>query len=416
MTRRVLLHVGTPKTGTSALQDVLFRNRSRLLEQGVLYPGERFDAHFLAALDLMRLPWGGLETEALGAWDALAEQVRAHDGTSIISHEILARATRSQVARAMESLTAPPGRGRRGATEVHLMISVRDLVRQVPAEWQENLKHRSSLTYRSFLGQVRDPERSSRIGSWFWSVQEVPDILQRWAADLPPERVHVITVPPGNDDPSLLWRRFSTAFGLDRLDLDLGETRVNPSLGVPETALIRRINRRHLDLVPPAHYRDLVRELLAHQTLSQRTTSARLALPPDQRAWAQELSARWVEELRARRYDVVGDLDDLVSTREVEFVDPDRARPADVADAALDAIAALLAEAVRTREEVARLRGVEQHLHHELEGRHRAIARSYLRPSYRLRETVVRRLRTARSGRALLRVYRVARGRSSRSA
>ena len=65
MSKRILLHVGTPKTGTSYLQDVLFRNRNRLIEQGVLYPGDRFDAHFLAALDLMRLSWGGLETEAV---------------------------------------------------------------------------------------------------------------------------------------------------------------------------------------------------------------------------------------------------------------------------------------------------------------------------------------------------------------
>ena len=74
--KRVLLHVGTPKTGTSYLQDVLFRNRELLCEHGILYPADRFDAHFLAALDLMRLTWGGLETQAVGAWDQLAEQVR----------------------------------------------------------------------------------------------------------------------------------------------------------------------------------------------------------------------------------------------------------------------------------------------------------------------------------------------------
>ena len=73
MSKRVLLHVGTPKTGTSYLQDVLFRNRRAApAEHGILYPADRFDAHFLAALDLMRLPWGGLEIEAIGAWDRLA--------------------------------------------------------------------------------------------------------------------------------------------------------------------------------------------------------------------------------------------------------------------------------------------------------------------------------------------------------
>ena len=33
MSRRVLLHVGTPKTGTSYLQDVLHKNRAKLLKQ-----------------------------------------------------------------------------------------------------------------------------------------------------------------------------------------------------------------------------------------------------------------------------------------------------------------------------------------------------------------------------------------------
>ena len=94
MSSRVLLHVGTPKTGTSYLQDVLFRNRRTLASAGILYPGDRFDAHFLAALDLMRLPWGGLETQAVGAWDKLATKVRKHDGTAIDSHEILATASR----------------------------------------------------------------------------------------------------------------------------------------------------------------------------------------------------------------------------------------------------------------------------------------------------------------------------------
>ena len=67
MSRRVLLHVGCPKTGTSHLQDVLFRNQEVLREHDILYPADRFDAHFLAALDLMTLPWGGIETEAVGS-------------------------------------------------------------------------------------------------------------------------------------------------------------------------------------------------------------------------------------------------------------------------------------------------------------------------------------------------------------
>ena len=406
-TRRVFLHVGTPKTGTSYVQDVLFRNRDALADAGIRYPADRFDAHFLAALDLMRLTWGGLEAEAVGAWDRLAEQVRAHPRTSIISHEILATASRSQVARALESLGHGSDAG--SGAEVHVVLSVRDLVRQIPAEWQENVKHRSPISYARFLDEIRDPARPTRIANWFWGAQEIPAILDRWAADLPPERIHIVTVPPPGGPPEVLWKRFSQAFGLDGLDLDLETERANPSLGAPETALIRRINRAANARLAPADYRPLVRELLAHQTLSRRTDSPRLGLPPEVRPWVGELEQAWVEEVVSRGYDVVGDVHDLVGTRTLPWSDPDVPDEADVAGAAVDAIAALALEAARLRHEEARLGA-------ELADTRAALERSYLRPSYRVRERVVRRLRRGRAGRAVLRGYRFVRGNSSRPA
>ena len=412
MTRKVILHVGTPKTGTSYLQDVLFRNKRTLERHGILYAADRFDAHFLAALDLMRLPWGGLEREAVGAWDRLAEQVRGwHGETAVVSHEILAAASRSQVGRALSSLGHQLGHDGRGRdVEVHLVLSVRDLVRQIPAEWQENVKHRSGMSYARFLSRVADPSRNSRIASWFWSVQEIPEILDRWGADLPPERVHLVTVPSPGGAPDLLWKRYSQAFGLEGIDLELGDERTNPSLGVPETALIRRINRSANRVLEPSDYRPLVRELLAHQTLSRRVLSPRLALPPEHVPWVQERESAFVAEIECRGYDVVGDLHDLRGNPTLHpYVDPDRPRERDVAGAAVDAIKALLLENARMRADEAQLRA-------ELDQTQAALRRSYLRPSYRIREKAVKGLARSRTGRGLLGVYRLARGRSSRSA
>jgi hypothetical protein len=402
--KRVLLHVGTPKTGTSYLQDVLFRNRDRLAGQGVLYPADRFDGHFLAALDLMRLPWGGLETQAVGAWDALAKRVRDWNGdTAIISHEILATASRTQIRRALESLGHP-------GTEVHVVLSVRDLVRQIPAEWQENVKHRRTVRYSTFLDQIRAPERSGRLATWFWGVQEVPDILDRWAAELDPSRVHLVTVPRPGAPQMLLWERFAKAFGLDQLTLDLHAERANPSLGAPETALVRRINKAANDVVEPSNYRPLVRELVAHQTLSQRNSSPRLSVPPEVWTWADDLSRRWVDELRKRGYDVVGDLDELLPEPvTVPFSDPDRPRESEVSEAAVDAIKALLVESSRQRK-------VEDDLRAELRETQLALERSYLRPTYRAREKIVRSAEEKGWGRKLMSAYRRARGRSSLSA
>jgi len=404
VTKRVFLHVGTPKTGTSYLQHVLFQNRHRLPAHGFSYPAERFDSHFLAALDLMRLPWGGIEADAIGSWDRLAASVRRFDGTSIISHEILATASRAQIGRALDSL------GHEDGTEIHLVLSVRDLVRQIPAEWQENVKHRAGLSYGRFLAKIQDPRRVGRIPTWFWGVQEIPDILDRWGHDLPPERVHLVTVPPAGGPPDLLWARFTEAFGLGGMSLQLDGERMNPSLGAPETTLIRRINRAANEELEPAYYRPLVRELLAHQTLSRRTDSPRLALPPDVHPWATALEDSWIEEVRRRGYDVVGDLEDLRGGPPVrEYVDPDHPDEAQVASAAVDALKALLLDNARLQRALDHQRG-------ELHETQRQLERAYLRPTYRGRQRLVRRLESGGSGRQAMEVYRRLRGRSSRSA
>lgn len=399
MAERVLLHVGTPKTGTSAVQHALFGHREELARQGVLYPGERFDAHFLAALDLMQLPWGGLEAEARGAWDRLAAEVRSWSGTAIVSHEILGRASRQQAARALASF---------GTTQLDLIISTRDLARQVPAEWQENLKHRRILSYSRFLAALRDPARSAEIAQWFWSVQELPDILDRWSAGLAPERVHVLTVPPAGAAEDVLAARFAAAFGLDPALLT-GRDRANASLGVAESALLRALNERLEVVLPNHHYRQFVREELVHRNLGTRRESARLTLPADAHAWARELATAWVADLRRRGCHVVGDLDELVPTTEPPpFVDPDHADASEVVQAALRALTGSILEN-------ARLRDVEIHLHGDITDLMGQLDAAHSTRAYRLKQRLVRAADDSVLARTGLAAYRRLRGSSSRS-
>jgi len=181
-------------------------------------------------------------------------------------------------------------------------------------------------------------------------------------------------------------------------------------IAAPETALIRRINRAANEELEPADYRPLVRELLAHQTLSRRTGSPRLGLPPDVYPWAAELEGAWIEEVRRRGYDVVGDLDDLRGAPPPEeYADPDRPDEAMVSGAAVDALKALLLDNARLRRELGHRQG-------ELDRTNRELERSYLRPTYRWRHKLVRRLEAGGAGQLAMRVYRRASGRSSRSA
>src|ERR1700712_2718963 len=90
--RRVYLHVGTPKSGTSYLQDKLSRNRDLLERQGVDFLRTRSGDHFEASLDLLGRRWAGAEARARGQWEAMATEGRQSQRHALVSHEILAGA------------------------------------------------------------------------------------------------------------------------------------------------------------------------------------------------------------------------------------------------------------------------------------------------------------------------------------
>jgi hypothetical protein len=299
---RVFLHVGSPKTGTTFLQDVLWSQRERASEQGLLLPGERFDDHYLATLDLRGLSGRAVHPlRSVGMWTTLVAEATGHRGTTLISHELFAAATADQAARGIADL-------RQGGAEVHVVLTARDLVRQLTAEWQEHVKHRSTKTLEQFVADARgDASRTS----WFWQVQDFAGVLERWGATLPPEQVHVITVPPAGTPPDELWRRFATLLGLDPAAFDTDLPRANTSLGLEQAELLRQVNAALGDRLPlPGPYPLVVKNVLAHRIL-ETYPGTRLALAPDDAAFAAEQSQAVADRIAALGIDVIGDLAEL---------------------------------------------------------------------------------------------------------
>lgn len=341
MSRVVYLHVGAPKTGTTYVQDRLSRNAASLREHGVHFPTRSPLVspglfHFRAALDLLGQDWGGAPGHAEGSWEALMKRVRRLSGTVVISHEILAPATSEVVQRAMADLAG---------SEVHLVYSVRDLGRALPAAWQESIKQGRRWSFRKFL-------RKTRKGKpWFYRALDLPTVLGTWGAGLPPERIHVVTVPRSGTDPAgddLLWLRFCEAVGIDPAWAPRDSDRANRSLGVAETQVIRQLNKR-LDRVTrrEASYDSLIREMLAQDELVKRS-SARVQLPPDAFDWVEGLSRRWVDYLEQSGVHVVGDLHDLDPVRPPEdqaWENPDKVPPRQRLRVSIDALAAMTQEA-----------------------------------------------------------------------
>ena len=339
MSRVVYLHVGAPKTGTTYLQDRLALNRGSLARHRIHYPLGLQASQFRPALDILQMPWGGLQQDVDGEWDSLMGRVRRLSGTVVISHEILAAAKPTQVKRAMVGLEG---------SEVHLVYSARDLARQIPAEWQEGVKHQRKMSFNRFLTQVQDAKRSKST-AWFWRVQSLPDVLSRWTRGLPPERVHLVTVPQSGAPRDLLWERYCRVFGIDPAWAPEKSERENVSIGAAETFLLRKLNRRLRQAgLPSEQYRRLIREVVVHQTMAKRPSMTKVTLPPTAFPWAAEVAEEWIEWVQGSGIDVVGDVEDLrpvAPPAEQRWVDPDRPRRPEMVDAAVDAMVALTMEA-----------------------------------------------------------------------
>lgn len=323
MVQRVILHVGCPKTGTTAIQHQLYMNPIALASQGVMYPRGAADLHFRAAIDVLDIPWAKDDKDlSVGAWNALVDEVRSSGLTAIVSHELLGRATSEQVGQVVASL---------GDVDVSVVITARDLGRQIPAEYQEHLKHRSVMTYRTFLDRLSHPDVDDFAGGHArhtWWVQDVPAIAERWASGVGADKVTIVTVPPNGASRDVLMQRFGEAAGLDPTQFrEVDESRENRSLGVTETELLRRVNERHNERLDDSAYAVLVRSVLVERLVPTDADTISLSLPAEEFGWVRERSESWVEALRAAGYTVIGDLDELL---------PEEPAPTDVTEPQVD--------------------------------------------------------------------------------
>jgi hypothetical protein len=362
----VFLHIGPPKTGTTYLQAVLWSNRATLKDQGVLVPGRSAVSQFHGVVDLLeRDPTHLGADRTAGAWDELVEEVRSWSGSAVISHENLGFADAEQADRAKLSLEAK---------EIHVVFTAREFSRIVPAMWQERLKNRANDTWADYLAVLKG------TGAWtakgFWHQHSGAGLLA-WAAGLPPEQVHIVTVPPTGAPPTLLWERFATTLGIDAASCDTDVPRSNESLGVAESAFLRRFNERASGVGWDA-YRAHVKHFLAPDVLAQREESTRLAVQRDEIDPLATQARQLIDTIESHGFDVVGDLADLEPATSPIQDDTDRDRVTDdVADSelltvAFDAVAGLVRHAEDLRlarqEQAAATREVRRELR---EMRHR---------------------------------------------
>jgi len=342
MAERVVLHVGTMKSGTSYLQALLFADKPRLAEAGVLVPGAVWADQARAVRQALAPRRGGSRPR----WTAFVEEVRAASGTVVISMEYLGPSNPATIATVLEAL---------GPSEVRVVVTARDLNRTLVSMWQETIQNGRTWTWSEYVvdAEAKRPRAGAGAadrrtpGGTFWRQQDLVRMVADWTGAVGADNVELATVPPPGAAPTVLAERFAEASGVD-LDTGREVTTANESLGLASLLVLRRVNEllAERDLAFPAgqgvRKRTLAKTILA----ARRDAEPALGLltPP----WVRAQTERTVAALREAGTRLVGDWADLDPV-DVPGVEPDDVPLTDVHEAALEAIAGLVAEQVRRR-------------------------------------------------------------------
>jgi hypothetical protein len=357
--RRLYLHVGTGKSGTSALQTAVrdsapalsaaglgapITGRSELMRRLLGPLGWRPDSGFSQRIDVERIR-------------RIRSAFRRTPGDRLfLSCEDLAEAGPEPIRVLREVLDE-------AELDVRPIVSGRSWARQIPSDYQQLVQAGLAVSYQDFLDQVR--ARSGTAGERFWRRQSLPEVAANWAAASADGTVDVVCVPTHGEDPEALYRLFAEIVGFSVSDLTIRGGALNPAFGVVEVELLRRVNALVKDRLPSYadDYRPAVRRPLLRQRVLTRSASARLELPPEALGWVRARGEQDVTALRAGGHRLHGDPGVLVAT-EGDCGDVPVAADAELAGVAVEALARLVVAAHEERKalaaEIARLKAAAE--------------------------------------------------------
>ena len=324
MNQRVFVHPGPLKTGTTYLQSLLYANRRSFLAQDITIVGDQ-GSHYRAANDLMRRKTLPTSQVPKGAWKRTRAAVLRAPGNAVMSCERYSLFGAEHVQRLLQDLAD---------REVHVVLTLRDPVAVLPARWQEGVKNGGVATWAEFQEDiVENPSRLQRM-------TRAMSTLETWGAALPPDRVHVVTVPPSSAPRTLLLERFCEAIDADPTRLETFEaTRSNPSMDLVTTELIRRVNAQD-EVGLSGRARQLeIKAFLAPELAAKSRGRPELSSAALQAAKGQ--SEALVRRIETGGFHVIGDLADLESSTPAAPIGAGDVDPDEVLDRAAVAVATL---------------------------------------------------------------------------
>lgn len=306
MAKKLIVHAGFHKTGTTALQSAFFANINALVKFDINYPQVGGKAHHKAIYSLMGKTWGWEDRGGVTAtdkkWKNLLKQVGKIKKTALISSEFLCELNEEQITKFRKELNV---------ADTHIYFTIRPLLKIIPSAYQQHLKIGIKSDYEKWLHSILDEPGVSTITPSFWVRHTHAKVISKWIAEFGADRVSLIVVDEAQ--PDVMYDTFSELLGLPAKFLKKQENQdSNRSLSLNEITLLNRINRQFPKRRSWHDYETFIRNG-AIKYLTNKVEPAqddlRLLTPQWAVDKAKEISANSVADIKKLGIRIIGDLE-----------------------------------------------------------------------------------------------------------
>ncbi len=311
MSKKVYLHVGFHKTGTTAIQESLFSSSQSLENLSLNYVTGGGKAGHKAAWALSGRTWGwkkrGGSKTPISEWKKALRKIKLSKKSSLLSSEFFSELTNKQLARLSKDL--------RGL-DVQIIFTLRPLSKILPSSYQQHLKYGLKASYGEWLVDIFAEPGKSKLTPSFWKRHNHVKVIERWIKVFGNSNIHLIIVD--EDKPDQLYRSFEEILNIPSQTLTaVKSVGSNRSLSYAEISLLLAINRAFPAERSWADYELFIRNsAIGHLTDEVKLTAE------DERLFTPEWAIERVTELvnvnvtgiKAAGIKIYGDLQNLLDT------------------------------------------------------------------------------------------------------